>query len=493
MSVLLPIAVFVPIVLGIIFLLPGLKKFQKWAGITTAVTLTAVTIILIIASIPVWGGMNSYYIIPWSLSAGLKMGFLMDNLSTLITLLIAVISNVTAFYSIKYMEHEENKHTYFALYNLFSAGMIGTVLATNLVEFLFFWELMLIPSYLLIVYWGTKGQAAKVGLKYFFYTQTGSVGIIIAFAFIGFYSNTFNMYSFSFASDIVNSFATSSIPNVVLMLSFVLLLVGFGIKMAVFPFQNWLPDAHGEAPTPISVLLSAVMIETASYAIVRFGMLLFGNTFDAARLVLEAFGAFTILYGGYLALVQTDIKRLLAYSSVSQMGYIFFGLATYNKFGVAGSLYHIIAHGFGKGILFMIAGIMMHELKTRDINQMGGLGRKMPLTAIIAFIGGLNLVGLPPLTGFFSEWMIFTGAIKTAVTPELIFVTIVLLLGSILSTGYILRLLWKVFLGPTPEKYKDIKEPNALLWVPAGILALLIVVLGIFANIIIKQFIAVGL
>ena len=485
MSILLIIAVIVPIILGIILLTA--RYFDKIAGWLTAGIITAVTIILIIAAIPVWSGTPVEIVFDWA-GEWLQFGLLMDSLSTYIVLLIAVVGAGAAFYSIKYMHEAENQRVYYSLYSFFFAGMIGVVLATNLLQFFFFWEAMLIPSYLMIIYWGTKGKAAKAALKYFLYTQIGSIGILIAFAILGFYGSS-GTYTLDIAT-IAAGIGSSGIPGSLLYLTFVLMMIGFAVKMAVFPFQNWLPDAHGEAPTPISVLLSAVMIETASYAIVRMGFEFYANIFSSniSRFVLEAIGAVTLFYGGFLALRQTDVKRLLAYSSVSQMGYIFIGLATYSTMGTAGGLFHILAHGFGKGILFMVAGMLMHNANTRDITKMGGLGRKWPVVAVISFIGALNLAGTPPLAGFFSEWMIFNGALEVAQTAELVVVAIILLLGSILSAAYMLRFLWKVFLGPTPTELEEAKKPHALLWVPAGVLALLAIFFGIFADYAVQLF-----
>jgi NADH-quinone oxidoreductase subunit M len=477
------ISIVIPLVLG--FILLSSRIFDKIGGWLTAGSLTVVTALLLVTGIPAWISQTPVEETFFDIPVLGKFGLLMDNLSLIIVLLISVVGAVTAFYSINYMKDKEKKRVYFSLYNFFFVGMIGVVLATNLLEFFFFWELMLIPSYLLIIYWGTKEKAAKVGLKYFLYTQIGSLGILIAFAVLGFYGDSLNI------SDIALNLGGSGIPNALLILTFVLLMIGLAVKLAIFPFQNWLPDAHGEAPTPISVLLSAVMIETAAYAIIRLSVQFYVPIFDAVRIVFEAIGAFTLFYGGFLALRQTDIKRLLAYSSISQMGYIFLGIGTFNQSGVAGGLFHIVAHGFGKGILFMVAGIMMHKLHTRDINEMGGLGRKMPLTAIIAFIGALNLAGTPPLSGFFSEWFIFNGAL-TNQGVEFTIVGIILLLGSILSAAYMLRFLWKVFLGPLPDNFQDVKETHFMLWLPAGVLAVLAVVFGILAELAIRLLSNVG-
>jgi NADH-quinone oxidoreductase subunit M len=478
---LLIISLLIPLILGFILLIP--KIFDKWGGWITGVALSAVTTLLIIAAVPVWTNDAIINEVLFSfLGNQFEIALQLDNLSTIIVLLISVVGTVTAFYSIRYMKDAERKSLYFSLYNFFFVGMIGVVLSTNLLEFFFFWELMLIPSYLLIVFWGTKEKAAKIGLKYFFYTQIGSIGMLIAFAILGSRAGSWNISYIATAMKL----GVVDISSGLLILTFVLLMIGLAVKLAIFPFQNWLPDAHGEAPTPISVLLSAVMIETAAYAIVRVGIQIYTNTpiVMAVRIVFEAIGAFTLFYGGFLALRQTDIKRLLAYSSISQMGYIFLGIGTYTQLGISGGLFHIVAHGFGKGILFMVAGILMHKVKTRDINEMGGLGRKMPLTAIIAFIGALNLAGTPPLSGFFSEWAIFNGALENGIggQVEFIIVGVILLLGSILSAAYMLRFLWKVFLGPLPDNFKDIKETHFLYWIPAGILAVLAVFFGIFAD-----------
>ena len=489
---LLPLSILLLGALALMLFVPGIKNLDKNAGPLVSIYLLFIESVVLAVSIPVWSGsvkdVNVSLI--WSKYIGLEMSFRIDHLSILMLNIISLISCLTAFYSIKYMEHKEYRAKFFGLYSLFVMGMLGSVISADVLEFLFFWELMLVPTYLMVLFWGTKGRAKRVAVKYFFYTLFGSLFIFVAFALIVYYGGSFKL------ADIELVFNSRTVPAQKVALIFSFLIVGFGVKMAIAPFHNWLPDAHGEAPTPISVLFSGVMIEIATYAIIRFGLLLFKPYFMGnieIQMIFEVIGVITVLYASLLALVQTDIKRLLAYSSISHMGIIFMGLAAYNSIGVSGAVFHIVSHAFGKSILFMNAGVLMNTLKTRDIREMGGLSGKMPVLSVIAFIGALNLAGLPPLSGFFSEWLIFTGVVRSATTTGAIFLTVLFLAGSLLSAAYMIRFLWRVFLGPMPEKFKDVEKVHPLYLVPMAILALLIVIVGLWANNFISILLDVGL
>jgi NADH-quinone oxidoreductase subunit M len=261
---------------------------------------------------------------------------------------------------------------------------------------------------------------------------------------------------------------------------------GFLVKMAVFPIHWWLPPVHAEAPTPISVLLSGAMIETGAYALVRFGTITLSEAAEVLSIFVAALGVITMFYGGFMALAQVDIKRLLAYSSVSQMGYVLFALGVYSPMGVAGGMFHLINHAFSKGLLFMTAGAVIHQTGLRDITKMGGLSNKMPITAFAAAIGMMSIAGSPPLSGFASEWMIFLGGFERAVEVaavvrwDFFFISILAVSSSILSAGYMLRFFWKVFLGPHPDELEDVKESSNSMTIPMIILGVLIVIFGIF-------------
>jgi NADH-quinone oxidoreductase subunit M len=400
-----------------------------------------------------------------------------DNLSFPIVAIIFVLSLAGIMYSFGYMKEEENQGAYYALLVLYIAGMVGVVLAGDLVQFYVFWELMLIPSYFIIAQWGSKPNAVKIAFKYFIFTHVGAMAILIAIGGLwAFGGNTFDISLIDMSSAAAGTVRWITI----------LLLLGFSVKMAIFPLYSWLPDTHAEAPTPISAILSGVMIETAAYAIVRLCQGLLGRAWNERWLTwtLVGIAVFTMLYGGIMALAQKDTKRLFAYSSISQMGYIFFGLATFTLFGSVGSTYHIISHALAKGSLFMVAGILMTQLghhKGREIDKLGGLGLKMPITAIVAMVAALSLAGTPPLAGFMSEWIIFQGGLQANNTLGIIAVVFAIL-STALTAGYVLLFMKNVFLGPVKEEYQEVKDPSPYMWAPLVILAILSLVVGIIPS-----------
>ncbi|NHJ32770.1 MAG: NADH-quinone oxidoreductase subunit M, partial [Asgard group archaeon] len=404
-----------------------------------------------------------------------------DNLSFPIAAIIFILSLAAIMYSFGYMKKEEKQGAYYALLVLYIAGMVGVVLAGDLIQFYVFWELMLIPSYFIIAKWGSKPNAVKIAFKYFIFTHVGAMAILIGIGGLWVYGGSFNI-----ATLIAGGITAGS--SIIRMLT-ILLMLGFSVKMAIFPIHTWLPDTHGEAPTPISAILSGVMIETAAYAILRICQDIIGEPGMGGwmRWVLIGFAVFTMLYGGLMALAQKDTKRLFAFSSISQMGYIFFGLGTFTLFGATGSMFHIVSHALAKGSLFMVAGILMTQIghkKGRDIKQLGGLGLKMPITAIVALIAALSLAGLPPLAGFMSEWIIFGGGLElSSLGPTSAALGIVAMIFAILSTAltatYVLLFMKNVFLGPPKEEFKEVKDPSPYMWVPLVILAILSFVIGI--------------
>jgi len=387
------------------------------------------------------------------------------------------------------MSKEPGKNRYYALLLLYNAGILGVVLATNLFQFYIFWELMLIPSYFLIAEWGTKPKSTGIALKYFIFTHIGAVLIIVGIAGMWALSSvpTLNMYDFTGTTPVINlSWAFPPLLSSSAIFAFeimkiliILFTIGFAVKMAIFPLHTWLPDAHAEAPTPISVILSGVMIETAAYAMIRILMTFMLPAYSIFVYIIMGFGLVTMIYGGIMALTQKDTKRLFAYSSVSQMGYIFLGLGTAILLGVVGATFHIFTHALGKGLLFMVAGVLIFQIghqRGRDINAMGGLARKMPWTVTIALIAGLSIAGTPPLAGFLSEFIIFGGA-AFAYT---FFLVIFAVASTALTAGYILWFVKRVFFGSTPNDLENVTDSPLTMRIPMILLALFIIVLGLW-------------
>jgi NADH-quinone oxidoreductase subunit M len=411
-------------------------------------------------------------------------GFRADGLSVPIVFTVSLLCSVISVYSMPYMTHKLGKESreyglYFALYLLYSTGMIGAVLATNLIEFYLFFELMLIPSYFLIARWG-YGDRDRISFMYFIWTHVGALALLAGILTLWVVSGTFDL----------SALASAVIPKTYRFWITIMILMGLLVKMAAFGVHIWLPHAHAEAPTPISALLSPAMIGIGGYAIVRILMTVSPDLIGAISFQLSIWALITMVYGALMALVQDDIKRLMAYSSISQMGYILLGIASVQVQGVSGSMFHYLSHGMGKGILFMVAGIIIVQAHgTRSISKLGGLARKMPVTATAALIGFLTILGVPPTSGFISEFLIFLGLVNSAMHP-LIFQKLIVAIGAVVSTaltaGYTLWTMKRVFFGSMPAELGEVVEAPLTMTVPLIALAGTAIFLGIFPDLVIS-------
>src|SRR5215207_5839874 len=367
---------------------------------------------------------------------------------------------------------------YFALYLAFSMGMLGTVLATNLIEFFVFFELMLVPSFFLIAFYG-YGARTRIALMFFFWTHVGAVVLLLGLLAMGFFAGGFDY-------DTVKS-NVAKIPAQWMSIIIFSLVVGLGVKLAAFLLHIWLPYAHAEAPTPVSALLSPAMIGIGAYGLLRLWMELLAGTgtYEQYSLYINMWGLATMIYGGAMALMQDDIKRVLAYSSISQMGYILFGLSSESILGITGGTMMYITHGLGKAILFMMAGSIILQTGTRSMSKLGGLAGKMPYTAVIAMIGALTIIGIPPTSGFMAEWILFNGVLQTATAQMDPLRTTMFALGiltTVLSSAYILWLYKRIFFGKIPEHLAHVRDPNWYITATMGVLAALTLIIGVYPD-----------
>jgi NADH-quinone oxidoreductase subunit M len=367
---------------------------------------------------------------------------------------------------------------YFALYLTFSMGMLGTVLATNLIQFYVFFELMLVPSFFLIAFYG-YGARRRIALMFFFWTHAGAVVLLLGLLAMGFFAGGFDF-------DTIRTNA-SNIPAQWLPLIVFALVIGLGVKLAAFMLHIWLPYAHAEAPTPVSALLSPAMIGIGAYGLLRLWMELLAGTgsYEQYSLYINMWGLATMIYGGAMALMQDDIKRVLAYSSISQMGYILFGLSSESILGITGGTMMYITHGLGKAILFMMAGSIILQTGTRSMSKLGGLAGKMPYTAVIAMIGALTIIGIPPTSGFMAEWILFNGVLQTATAQMDPLRTTMFALGiltTVLSSAYILWLYKRIFFGKIPEHLAHVRDPNWYITATMGVLAALTLIIGVYPD-----------
>ena len=501
-------AVILPLLLAPVAYAIGRKMGPTPAMWFTFGILLYTTILIINAALS--GTVEEHY--PWTTQFG-EFGFLLDGLASPFAIMIYVLSTILVLYSKPYMLHifhhqfeEEHKINssgsgqtsivessalssyvnaksglYFALYLLFAMGMLGTVLSTNLIEFFVFFEIMLIPGFFLVALWGA-GNRRKIGLMFLFWTHSGAVVLLLGFLMIG-----LTVGSFDFVD--INE---SDIPQDIAMISAVAIALGLGVKLAVFMFHIWLPYVHGAAPTPISALLSPAMIGIGAYGIFRLIVEFLPATFADLSIWFYIWGLVTMIYGGAMALMQDDIKRLLAYSSISQMGYLLFGIGSMSALGLAGAEMMYVTHAIGKGILFMMAGIIIIKVGTRSLSKLGGLAGKMPITAVCAVIGALTIMGIPPTSGFMGEWVLFAGALQTALEEGSTLRAVGFGLGLIataLTMSYLLWMLKRIFFGKTPEHLENVKEGSWYMTVPMMVLAGFSIVLGIYPDIFYKSII----
>ena len=483
----LALVLLVPLVSAPIVYFLG-KQMGKKVG--WVATLPLIVTLLLIASLAVElnGGGSYSESYSWAPDAGLTFGLLVDGLSIWMLITINVLCLMICVYSVSYMEHrfeEEEHHTgvptpnssyasYYALYLFYAVGMLGTVLTTNLIQFYLFYELMLVPSWALINNYG-YGEKERIGMMYFMWTHVGAV-ILLA----GILSSFWITGSFEIAAlvGVVGSPMAGWIAFAIL--------IGFFTKMAVFGIHIWLPYAHGEAPTPISALLSPAMIGIGAYAATRLVIIPMFPVYATFSTVFSFWALLTMVYGGLMALAQDDIKRFLAYSSVSQMGYIFLGLASAAEYGVSGAIFHYVTHGFGKCILFGVAGILMSQVGTRSIKEMGGLADRMPITAVLCLLGFFTIGGVPPTMGFMSKFFIFSGTFSTALagsTTQLL-IAVVSIIMTVLTVGYSLWTMRRIFFGPLPEHLKDVKEAPLTMTIPLLVFALFSVIIGIYPKLV---------
>ena len=374
---------------------------------------------------------------------------------------------------------------YYSLYLVFAVGMLGTVLATNLFEFYVFFELMLVPAFFLIAFFG-YGKRKRTSLMFFFWAHVGAVILLLGLMAMGFLTGGFDY-------DTVKA-NVSQIPHAWIAVIVSALVIGFGVKLGAFLVHIWLPDTYTDAPTPISVLISSVMTGIGAYGLIRIWIELLsgpGNYTDYSIYV-SLWGVATMIYGGAMSLMQKDIKRVLAYSSISSMGYLLFGLGSESVLGISGAIFMYVTHALGKGLLFMMAGSIILQTGTRNMDKLGGLGGKMPYTAVFAMIGGLTIIGVPITSGFMSEWVLFNGALQNAVVDWSTLEAITFALAittTILTSAYILWMYKRIFYGITPETLKNVRDSSKYVLVTMGILASLTLILGVYPDLFYKPII----
>ena len=392
-----------------------------------------------------------------------------DALSVFAAAIFLAMGFLVTVYSLKYMERDTGLSLYYTLLLAMITGMLGVVAAGDFFTLFVFWEFMCIPSYVLVAFRKQQWEPVEAGFKYLVMSSAGSATILYGMSILYGLTGTLNFAQLSVVM-------TSAAANVWGYVSLAFILIGFGVKASMFPLHTWLPDAHPAAPSSISALLSGIVIKAGVYGIIRTLFMIFIPSQFSWQVTLAVFAALTMTYGNITALLQKDIKRLLAYSSIAQMGYILFAISTATSYGLTAGLMHTLNHALMKGLLFLCAGAFIYRAGTRNLDELKGIGHKMPLTATIFTIAALSISGIPPLNGFVSEFMI----VYAGVNAGMLIFTVIMLINILLGFAYYLRLI-KIIIWSTPsENLNKIKRAPILMLIPMTLIALSCIIIGLY-------------
>jgi NADH-quinone oxidoreductase subunit M len=364
-----------------------------------------------------------------------------DGLSLVMLVLATFLFLLAVFVS---WHIELRPKEYFAWMLFLETGVLGVFTSLDLVLFFLFWEVELVPMYMLISIWGT-GRKVYSAMKFVLFTISGSALMLAGILILGFAAGTFNMVALA-QMDITEAL----IPLPAL---FFLIFAAFAIKLPVFPFHTWLPDAHTDAPTAVSVILAGILLKMGGYGMIRLCVSILPDVAHQYAVWLTAFAAVNVVYGAIVTLRQTDLKRLIAYSSISHMGYVLLGIFALGQVSMTGATLQMFTHGTITGLLFVMVGLVYDRAHTRDISVLSGLAPRMPVIATGFVIAGLASLGLPTMSGFVSELLVFLGSVKSYPIPTLFAVV-----GILLTAGYILWMLERVFFGPSNPRWAELVD-----------------------------------
>ncbi len=474
MKPLVPLFVVIP--LGAAFLIPILSKV--WRRFSEIIGGIASASILFLSGYFLFN-LRSGIVYPvggWLAPFGIV--FVVDKLSVFFVFVIALIWFLSYLFAINYMDRYTGGWKFYTLFSLMHAGMMGVAITGDLFNLFVFLEIASVSSYALVGF-SVEEEGLEAGFKYMVMGEIASLFILLGIAFVYASFSTLNM------ADISLSLASAT-KNAVYYFVFALFVFGFSLKSAAFPFHSWLPDAHPAAPAPVSAVLSGVFIKILGiYSLSRIVFNVFGlSRANAPGIfnILLLLGILSIIFAGLAALVQRDYKRILAYSSISQIGYIIAGFGIGNIWGIIGALLHVLSHAMGKGLLFLTSGSVVYRTEERDIEKMAGFGVRMPWTGYSYLFGMLSLSGIPPFIGFFSKLFLLIGAVKQSMYG----VAVIFVIFSAVTFAYLLRIENKVFWEKTVKGFSD--SPFLMVF-SMVILVLLLLVSGLCFSHITKEFV----
>ncbi len=435
-------------------------------------------------------------VIPWLELAGIQVQWFVgvDGISlplVVLTTFLTTLSIVSAWTPI-----DDRQSQFYGLMLFMEANLLGVFTALDFFLWFIFWEAVLVPMYFLIGVWG--GPRRKyAAIKFFVYTNIASLAM-----FIGFMALVFGLGPSTFGlPEITQALANDQLsawfglaPETLKLIAFLALFVGFAVKVPVVPVHTWLPDAHVEAPTPVSIMLAGVLLKMGTYALLRFNFTMLPDQASLLAIPIAIVAVVSVIYGAMLALAQTDLKRIVAYSSVSSMGYVILGLIAFTEFGVGGATFQMVAHGLISGLMFMSVGVIYNATHTRIVSDMSGMADRMPVAVGILVAGAFAYMGLPLMAGFAGEFFIFAGSFDSTLLPYAPIFTALAMFGIVIVAGYLLLAMQRTLFGPfrLETDYEITPAPMHEI-APMAVLLLAIIALGVAPEVFLEMiFDAVG-
>ena len=397
-----------------------------------------------------------------------------DGISAPMVLLTGLLGLVAALAS---WSIDKRVREYFIWLLALQTGVMGVFTSLDFLLFFLFWELELIPMFFLIAIWGSEPKSKREysAMKFLIFTILGSAFMLVGILTLFFSTGTFDMTALP---DAIQG-AKLLLPAGVI---FALLFIGFAVKLPLWPFHTWLPDAHTDAPTAGSVMLAGVLLKMGGYGMIRVSVSMFPEIIAGASVLFQAAAVINVIYGAIVVMRQTDLKRLIAFSSISHMGFVMLGLASVtaggaavSTLGLTGAAMQMFTHGTITGLLFLLVGFVYDKAHTRYIPDLGGLAKRMPILASALLVAGLASLGLPGTSGFVAEIMVFLGTFK-----HFPYSTAIAAFGVVLAAGYILWTTQRVMFGPIKERFADITDASGMQYAPIALLIIAIIAVGVY-------------
>ena len=395
----------------------------------------------------------------------------LSGFQLLLVVLTAIVATLSAIAAARFVKKEWKG--YFMLFLLLEIGMLGVFTAENLILFFIFFEVTLIPTFFLIGKWGYF-EKEKAAYSFLIYNGLGSAVLLIVIMILFAKTGTTNIDLLTQIMADPSAPLSSDLKLGLL----IALLIAFGVKLPIFPLHSWMLKVHVQAPPSVVMIHSGILLKIGAYGLIRFGMGIFPEQFETLSVLIAVLGVINLLYGAFLAFIQTDFKMVLAYSSISHMGIVLIGLAAMNEAGVQGAIFQVVSHGLISALLFFLVGVLYERTDTSLIENLGGMAKGMPIAAGFLLAGGMASLGLPGMSGFVSEFMAFLGLFK-----ELPWIAAVGTIGIIMTAAYLLRAVLGITYGKAHREFTGVLDLKGVEFVPVVVLMVLIVLIGVYPSV----------